>query len=166
LTRQLFYHQNRLDDLPPVYDYCLSNRCLAPEADRPNNCPDCPVNLSWDKLERDYKTIIRRDTLRDLTEEGVGGAEAEIELDSRLGAGAQFQELINSISVALEMEGYVAEDTYSPKWNIRTTEVVKIIRQERASIRREERYKARMAREAETQRANARTGGGWRGEAE
>jgi hypothetical protein len=64
------------------------------------------------------------------------------------------------------MEGYVAEDTYSPKWNIRTTEVVKIIRQERASIRREERYKARMAREAETQRANARTGGGWRGEAE
>jgi hypothetical protein len=167
LTRQLFYHQNRLEELPGIYDYCQSGRCLAPEADRPNGCPDCPVSRSWERLERNFTTIIRRDILRDLTEEGIGGKAAEEAQDARASAGIQFRDLVTSISVALEMESQApGEDSVNPDWTIRTAELVKIIRQERLAVRREERRKAAERREAERERLNMITGGGWRGEGE
>lgn len=149
-----------------VYGYCFTGRCLAPEADRPNGCPQCPVTLAFYHFRDSYAAILRRDTLRDITEEGVGGAEAEAELERRLSQGVQFGDLLDTIAAALELERAVAEDIINPRWNVRTAEIIKIIRQERAAVRREERGKTRREIEDARRRIEARTGTGWRGESE
>lgn len=163
------YHNRRLERLEEessVYGYCFSGRCLAPEADRPRGCPQCPVTQAFNELRAAYARILRSDTLREITEEGKGGAEAESELERRLAAGLGFGDVLDSISIALELERMVGEDEISPKWSLRTAEVIKVIRQERSAVRREETGRTRREREDERRAQDARYGLGYRGETE
>lgn len=96
----------------------------------------------------------------------MGGERAERELESRVSAAPSLNSLLDSITAALDLEGMVAEGVVNPKWNIRTAEVIRTIRMERASVQREVLYKIREDAKDERLRRQMATGGGWRGESE
>lgn len=144
-ARQVNYFYRKLRLLPPVYDNCPV-RCLAPEADRPNGCPDCDFTIAFNKFKTNYSRILKKELARELIEIGVEPDEAKERAERKAEGGWTFEELQEDYRTLSELEAIAGTETedspggLDPNWNIRTRTAIDIIRDERYKVRREVRY--------------------------
>lgn len=163
-AKQINYFYRKLRALPPVYDNCPI-RCIAPEADRQNGCPDCDFTIFYKKFKSNYYRIVEKEITRDLIEAGVEREKA-IELAKEdTEATWTFENLRDDYRVLSELEaraGVETEDTpggYSPDWNIRVKFGIDVIREERYKVRREIEYEHKENAQAKARAKRRRLNG-------
>lgn len=152
-ARQVNYFYRKLRGLAPVYDSCPV-RCLAPEADRPNGCPDCDFTIAYNAMRKNYARIVEKDVRRGLLERGVDVDKATRLAKESIDSEWSYREIEADYRSLSELEAMAGVETserpgrYDPTWNIRTRTAIDIIREERYNVRREKEYEAKLEAEA------------------
>lgn len=160
-AKQINYFYRKLRALPPVYDRCPV-RCIAPEADRLNGCPDCDFTIFYRKLKDNYYRLLKKDLTADLMERGVELEKATQLAETQANQFWTFENLQADYRSLSEIEALAGTETaerpggLDPSWNIRTRTAIDIIREERYIVRREVEYEERQTTAA-ADRAKAKT---------
>lgn len=159
-ARQIAKYHLRLRELPPVYDSCPT-RCIAPNRDPANGCPECEVTNAYREFEKAYLRQLEFDLRQGLEREGgrsskaIGLIVANQLQDTRY----PFELIVEYIGELLELESMSGgEEAHNPDWNVRTAKAIRILRTERAKVRREHLYDATEAAKAEARAASLRRG--------
>lgn len=153
-ARQVNYFYRKLRDLPPVYDNCPV-RCLAPEADRANGCPDCDFTVFYNRFRANYHRIVEKEFVRELTERGYGPEEAKAIVKQDAETSWTFENLAADYRSLSETEAIAGTETeeapggIDPTWDVRTRAAIDIIREERYKVRREVAHADKEKRDAE-----------------
>lgn len=118
-------------------------RCIAPEKDKANNCPTCDYTISFNFFRKNYYKILTKE----LAEQGEN-----YQSDKDFWS---FETLLEDYRTLSELEEVAGIDTeekaggFNPRWNVRASTAIRIIREERQKIRREDAYKREQAAEDE-----------------
>lgn len=160
-AKQVNYFYRKLRALPPVYDNCPV-RCLAPEADRVNGCPDCSFQVYYRTLRDNYNRIVEKEIRRSLIEGGLPEADAtRIAKDETLSQWS-FENVQDDYRGLSEIEAVAGTETaeapggIDPTWSVRVRTAIDIIREERYKIRREIEYEDKQKLDAERRAREAR----------
>lgn len=146
-ARQVNYFYRKLRALPPVYDNCPV-RCLAPEADRANGCPDCDFTVFYKTFRKNYERIVTKDVRKSLIDQGVKFEDADAYATEEAHKTWSFETIAEDYRSLSELESFAGTETadapggYDRDWNIRVRTGIDIIREERYKVRREFSYKA------------------------
>lgn len=150
-ARQINYFYRKLRGLAPVYDNCPV-RCLAPEADKVNGCPDCDFQVFYKTFQGNYERIVTKDIRNNLIERGVKFEDADAYAKEEAHKTWSFYDIAQDYRSLSELESFAGTETedapggYDKEWNIRTRTGIDIIREERYKVRREFQYKAEQER--------------------
>lgn len=151
-ANKIGYFYQKLRSFPPVYDSCPV-RCLAKEADRENGCPDCNYTVAFQSLKKYYHKALEGEILTELEGRGLHQALIPFFLEAELKQ-FSFDEIYNDYLALCSIEELVGTETgdrpggVNPKWSVRTAAGIRIIREERYKIRREESFKLDEERKA------------------
>lgn len=157
-ARQVNYHYRRMRDKPPVYDTCPV-RCLAPEADRVNGCPNCEYSLSKKTLKDNYHKLVEKRIVENLIELGVDPGKAKDAARENASAVWTFEDIEADYQTLSELEQYAGVETpdapgkHDPGWTVKTAIGIGIVREERYLVRREFKYRADKEDEAKRRAA-------------
>ncbi len=155
-ARQVDYFYRNLRELDPVYDTCPV-RCLAPEADRANGCPDCEYTNHKTRFKKQYRKLVAKEVKRDLIElGGLDPVEAGQIAEDRVFKPWTFDNIAEDYRAYCDIEAIAGTETedrpgvIDPTWNVRTKTAISLIREERYLVRRETKH--RKDKEAEAKR--------------
>lgn len=160
-ARQINYFYRKLRGLAPVYDNCPV-RCLAPEADRVNGCPNCDFTIFYNQFKANYNRIVEKDLKAALIERGVDPEAATRIAKEDAATKWTFENLAEDYRALSEIEARAGTETedapggIDPTWNVRIYAAIGIIREERYKVRREVNYEQEQEREAKDRAARAR----------
>jgi hypothetical protein len=144
-ARQIDYFYRKLRALPPVYENCPV-RCLAPEADRANDCPDCDYQVFKKALRENYYRSLSKEIARELIERGVDPGDARKYAEDNVDTDWSFELIREDYGSLCEIEALAGTETedrpgaYDPAWSVRIKTGIGVIREERYKVRREVRY--------------------------
>lgn len=160
-ARQIDYFYRHLREQDPVYEHC-PGRCLAPEADRENGCPDCEYKIRLNTAKGNYSRILEKELTRLYKEAGITDPEKYAKLDAE--SGLQWEHLARDYAALCELERKAGTETadspggIDPSWNIRIDTGIAIIREERYKVRREVRHRDKQEADAKAAAERAKRG--------
>ena len=148
------YFYAKLRDLPPVYDNCPV-KCLAPQADKANNCPDCDYTIFYEQFRANYYKLLTKEFRQKLEESDFSPEKAHRVAEELAGEDWSFEDMANDYRILSGIESLAGAETEispgasNPDWNVRTDLAIQIIREERYKARRDLDFQKDEKRKAE-----------------
>lgn len=163
-AKSISYHYARLRELNPIYDNCPV-RCVAPERDKKNGCPECDYTNAYKLFRKNYFKLLGEELTKEYRERGDIPEKYIPKLVVKtLNNPYSFESLYYDYRSLSEAEAKVGVETDSSPggigkdWNIRIFTGVNIIREERYKHRRQIQWDADKKREAEERSRNGGRG--------